>query len=340
MKVYLVMEEVTGGELFDRIVQLGRYTEEDARYFTFKLLNAVLYLHDRKIVHRDLKPENILLASDAPGAELKLTDFGLSRIVALAPDGLRKTLRCGTPGYVAPEVLSRETSRAALSQYSTACDLWSVGVVVYILLSASPPFFGQTDAEMNARVRAGSYRFPHKYWEGISSSARDFLGRLLAVDPARRMTAAEALQHDWVVSIGVHTDDLFAAGGVAREGVPVMQARFSEFNDSRRASHVGTGLPMAEALRALFALPADEEALHTFRVSHQSRTGHLILTPAHVCFLSYDQSAMFALPLIELEAVRHARFLHWSQASDNSLELRLSNGRSLVFDGFWEAPRP
>ena len=97
-KIYLVMEELTGGELFDRIVGLGKYTEEDARYFTFKLLNAVLYLHDREICHRDLKPENILLASKAPDAELKITDFGLSKIVALEPDAMMAT-RCSTTGH-------------------------------------------------------------------------------------------------------------------------------------------------------------------------------------------------------------------------------------------------
>ena len=136
-KIFLVMEELTGGELFDRLVTLGKYTEEDARYFTFKLLNAVLYLHDREICHRDLKPENILLASKAPDAELKITDFGLSKIVALAPDAAMSS-RCGTPGYVAPEVLTGGTSG-----YGKACDMWSVGVIVYILLCAAPPFYGE-----------------------------------------------------------------------------------------------------------------------------------------------------------------------------------------------------
>lgn len=109
-RLYLVMELLTGGELFDRIVGLGKYSEEDARYFTFKLLNAVLYLHDRNICHRDLKPENILLASPAPDAELKITDFGLSKIAALPHDFLMTT-RCGTPGYVAPEVRSVHRER-------------------------------------------------------------------------------------------------------------------------------------------------------------------------------------------------------------------------------------
>ena len=101
-KLYLVMELLTGGELFDRIVGLGKYSEEDARYFTFKLLNAVLYLHDRNICHRDLKPENILLASPDADADLKITDFGLSKIAAGQLDDFLMTTRCGTPGYASP----------------------------------------------------------------------------------------------------------------------------------------------------------------------------------------------------------------------------------------------
>ncbi|KAJ1630386.1 kinase-like domain-containing protein [Pavlovales sp. CCMP2436] len=135
-KLYLVMELCTGGELFDKIVTLGKYTEEDARYFTFKLLNAVLYLHDKHIVHRDLKPENILLSSPRPDAELKITDFGLSRITGNATTTDRKEqmlhTRCGTPGYAAPEVLGGRN-------YGPACDMWAVGTIVHILLCAYPP---------------------------------------------------------------------------------------------------------------------------------------------------------------------------------------------------------
>ena len=149
---------------------MGKYSEENARYFTFKLLNAVLYLHDLNICHRDLKPENILLGSKAPDAELKISDFGLSKIVALSHDFLMTT-RCGTPvsahsrsarggdrrrtrprgaqGYVAPEVLSREVSGGELRKYGTSCDMWSVGVIVYILLCGDLPH----DACPGARAR-------------------------------------------------------------------------------------------------------------------------------------------------------------------------------------------
>ena len=300
-RLYLVMELLTGGELFDRIVGLGKYSEEDARYFSFKLLNAVLYLHDRNICHRDLKPENILLATPDADAELKITDFGLSKIAAPQLEDFLMTTRCGTPGYVAPEVLAQEVSHGQLRQYGTACDMWSVGVIVYILLSAAPPFYGKTDAEMNRRIKLGMYKFPEKYWASISQPAKDFISRLLTVDPTKRMSAAEALQHDWIVAIGIHTTDLFASGG-AMKGVPVMQARFGEFNQERR----GEQRQHSRGLKDLFALPEDEEELHDFRCSHANKTGHLVLTPAHLGFLAYDQSTMFSFPIGAVTQMRGA----------------------------------
>ena len=134
---YLVMDLIQGGELFDRIVGMGKYSEEDARYFTFKLLNAVLYLHDRQICHRDLKPENILLASQEENAELKISDFGLSKVAA--SDELLMSTRCGTPGYVAPEVLTQERGSGG-RRYGTACDMWSVGCVILELLDGGRLF--------------------------------------------------------------------------------------------------------------------------------------------------------------------------------------------------------
>ena len=183
-----------------------------------------------------------------------------------------------------------------LRKYGTSCDMWSVGVIVYILLSAAPPFYGKTDAEMNRRIKLGMFKFPDKYWAHVSQLSKDFIGRLLTVDPNRRMSASEALQHDWIVSIGLHTSDLFAFD---LKGVPVMQARFGEVIRERRGeakSHQG--------VRELLALPEDEEELHHFRCSHANRTGHLLLTPAHIGFLAYDQSTMFSLPIAEINSLR------------------------------------
>ena len=272
---------------------LGKYTEEDARYFAFKLLNAVLYLHDQNICHRDLKPENILLSSPRPDAELKITDFGLSRITRGASDGGEGGFlhtRCGTPGYAAPEVLvsERETGEGGRN-YGLACDMWAVGTIVYILLCASPPFHGRTDAEMNSKIKRGEFSFPEKYWRHISSSAKDFITALLTVDPTRRLTATEALQHDWITAIGVHTSDLFApavsaarstvdlggaaggaagggggGGGGADKGALGFRGRLGNLNRERRAA------PNRE-LQALLDLPQDEEV--SARARRTARSG-------------------------------------------------------------------
>lgn len=321
-KIYLVMDLLTGGELFDRIVGMGKYSEEDARYFTFKLLNAVLYLHDKTICHRDLKPENILLASKDSDAELKITDFGLSKTIAGVDQALQT--RCGTPGYVAPEVLSQEIVNGELRRYGAACDMWSVGVIVYILLSAAPPFYGKTDAEMNRRIKAGQFKFPEKYWSSISAASKDFITRLLTVDPSRRMTASEALQHEWIVSIGIFTNNLFSQSTHLRH-------RFGEFNLERRYSGQAQTL-----LQDLLGLPADDEELRRFRCSHCDQLGHVIVSAHHMAFLAYDQSIMLAMPISALNTITTARYLSWSAESENSLKLQFSNDKVLQFDGFWE----
>jgi len=154
--------------------------------------------------------------------------------------------------------------------------------------------------------------------------------RMLTVNPNRRITAAEALQHDWVVSIGVHTNDLFSLGTTS--GVPVMQARFGEFNLERRAtarSH--------QAMLGLLGLPEDdEELLHSFTCSHADRTGQFILTPGHLAFLAYDHSAMFSQPITEVMSVCASTTIVTSAANDKSLILQMSNGKEVQLDGLWE----
>jgi len=337
-KLYLVMELCGGGELFDRIVTLGKYTEEDARLFTFKLLNAVLYLHDKKICHRDLKPENILLSSSRADAELKITDFGLSRITMAGDDRKERMLhtRCGTPGYAAPEVLAseRETGEGG-RRYSLPCDMWAVGVIVYILLCASPPFHGRSDAEMNAKIKRGEFSFPDKFWAHISDSAKDFITGCLTVDPARRLTAMEALQHDWTTAIGVHaTTDLFArhestlseAGGGAGGG---FRGRLGKLAQERRAA------PGRE-LQALLGLPRDEEELDRFRCRHDEQPGELIVLQASLAFVSQSETAVLVIPVREVARLRTDRYLQWNPRTDHSLLVVMSNGREKRFDGFWE----
>eukprot|EP00752_Nemacystus_decipiens_P004515 g4123.t1 len=193
MNLHLVTELCTGGELFDRILEKtesdeGRYSERDAMTLVTKILSAIAYCHDEhNICHRDLKPENFLFKDRADDAELKIIDFGLSRF---EETNVAMTTRVGTPYYIAPEVLGRN--------YTKACDLWSIGVIAYILLCGYPPFYGKTDKDIFASVRRGQYDFPGPEWDTVSDAAKEFVGKLLMLDPGDRPTASEALKLPWL----------------------------------------------------------------------------------------------------------------------------------------------
>jgi len=186
--LYLVMELVTGGELFDRIVQQGSFNEKEASYVTRQVLSGVHYLHSIGIVHRDLKPENLLCAT-RDTLDIKITDFGLSKI--LSTEAVSMFTACGTPSYVAPEVLKCEG-------YDKSVDLWSVGVIVYIILCGFPPFHHENNALLFELIMSGKFSFPDPYWTNISAQAKDFLKKLLIVEVPGRMTAAAALKHPWI----------------------------------------------------------------------------------------------------------------------------------------------
>ncbi|GMI34632.1 hypothetical protein TeGR_g12175, partial [Tetraparma gracilis] len=189
--VYLVMELLHGGDLFDRIVDRGRYDETSSRRVARRILSAVGYLHERHIVHRDLKPENILLEAKDNDFTVKVTDFGLAK--KANKDGLRTF--CGTPQYFAPEVLRRRNTVAGVGRYDVAADMWSVGVILYILLSGTPPFDASDsfDAASNAQIS-----FKGSVWSNVSEVAIDMVGRLLDPSPQTRMTVSEACDHEWI----------------------------------------------------------------------------------------------------------------------------------------------
>jgi calcium/calmodulin-dependent protein kinase I len=158
-----------------------------------QVLSATLHLHEKDIVHRDLKPENLLLESDEDDSPVKLADFGLS---AFCKKGDKLTKAVGTPGYIAPEILM--TLDEDLDGYNVEVDNWSIGIIMYILLCGFPPFYAEDDDECFDMIIAGEFDFPSPYWDNISDDAKDLLRKLLVVDPAKRLTAAEALQHPWV----------------------------------------------------------------------------------------------------------------------------------------------
>nr|DBA31382.1 TPA: hypothetical protein GDO54_007243 [Pyxicephalus adspersus] len=160
--LYLVMQLVSGGELFDRIVEKGFYTEKDASTLIRQVLDAVFYLHRLGIVHRDLKPENLLYFSQEGESKIMISDFGLSKMEG---KGDVMSTACGTPGYVAPEVLAQKP-------YSKAVDCWSIGVIAYILLCGYPPFYDENDSKLFEQILKADYEFDSPYWDDISDSAR------------------------------------------------------------------------------------------------------------------------------------------------------------------------
>ncbi|XP_043944195.1 calcium/calmodulin-dependent protein kinase type 1D [Protopterus annectens] len=186
--LYLVMQLVSGGELFDRIVEKGFYTEKDASTLIRQVLDAVYYLHKMGIVHRDLKPENLLYYSPHEESKIMISDFGLSKMEGT---GDVMSTACGTPGYVAPEVLAQKP-------YSKAVDCWSIGVIAYILLCGYPPFYDENDSKLFEQILKAEYEFDSPYWDDISDSAKDFIARLMEKDPAKRYTCDQALRHPWI----------------------------------------------------------------------------------------------------------------------------------------------
>ena len=203
---YMVMELMTGGELFDRIVEKEKYSEEEARRVMQKLAEALVYCHSQGIVHRDLKPENLLYESEDEDANIKIADFGLAKLVSEAD---MMATACGTPGYVAPEILSG-------TPYDEKCDMWSLGVILYILLCGFPPFYDENNAELFAQIKAGNFDYPSPYWDDVSEGAKSLIDGLLVVDPAARLSAAEVLQHPWVVTKASESNLTNAAEGIKK----------------------------------------------------------------------------------------------------------------------------
>ncbi|ORX98102.1 calcium/calmodulin-dependent protein kinase 1 [Basidiobolus meristosporus CBS 931.73] len=199
-KYYLIFQLARGGELFERIIEQGKFTEKDATRFMKTVIDAIDYLHDHNIVHRDLKPENLLFKDESPDAPLMIVDFGIAK--SLSDDQQVLSTVCGSHGYTAPEILWR-------SGYGKPVDMWSIGVITYTLLCGYLPFQrweGHPDY-MNALAKA-KFKFDEKYWVGISDDAKDFITQLLNPDQNKRMTAKEALKHRWLTGETASDKDL------------------------------------------------------------------------------------------------------------------------------------
>jgi len=194
--VYLVTELCKGGELFDRIISKGHFTEAEARNTFIQIMHAINYCHTNQICHRDLKPENFLLLDERPETTLKVIDFGLSKVFSKLKEQkpqakVSMTTRAGTPYYISPEVLA--------GNYDESCDIWSAGVILYILLCGYPPFYGNTDAQILEAVKKGYYDFSSPEWKDVSESAKDLIKKMLC-KPDKRLKADAVLRHPWMVA--------------------------------------------------------------------------------------------------------------------------------------------
>mmetsp|Transcript_7263 Transcript_7263/g.10807 ORF Transcript_7263/g.10807 Transcript_7263/m.10807 type:complete len:389 (-) Transcript_7263:369-1535(-) len=185
---YIVTELVEGGELFDRIVSKAHYNEKSARDLVKLMLETIDYVHRSGFVHRDLKPENLLLMSEKDDSSIKIADFGFAKKIS---DLVARETACGTPGYVAPEILRGD-------KYGAEVDIWSMGVICYVLLAGYPPFYDEDQKRLFKKIKEGRYHFHEDYWSNTSPEAIDLIRSMLTVDQTKRWTASQLLQHPWI----------------------------------------------------------------------------------------------------------------------------------------------
>lgn len=228
---FIVTELVEGGELFDRIVSKAHYTEKEARDLIKLVLETMAYIHGQGIVHRDLKPENLLLCSETDDSNLKIADFGFAKRIK---DLLPKETACGTPGYVAPEILRGD-------KYGAEVDIWSLGVICYVLLAGYPPFYDEDQKRLFRKIKEGRYHFHEDYWSNTSPEAINMIQMMLCVDQSKRWTAEQLLKHPWLL-IGSETleqKDL-------SNSITVMR----KFNARRRLRAAADAVIMANRMKA------------------------------------------------------------------------------------------
>ncbi|EOR01424.1 hypothetical protein E3P92_01584 [Wallemia ichthyophaga] len=185
---YLSFQLATGGELFDRIARKGRFTEKNAATVIMSIVDATAYMHSNNVVHRDIKPENILYKSKDAGSGVVIADFGISQ--RLDSHNAQITSLAGSVGYAAPEILNNDA-------HSKPVDLWAIGVVTYVLLCGYSPFRSEELSELIKETNRGKIEFHERYWSKVSDHAKDFVKALLQPDPSKRLTAEQALNHQW-----------------------------------------------------------------------------------------------------------------------------------------------
>ncbi|OMJ75609.1 hypothetical protein SteCoe_25229 [Stentor coeruleus] len=185
--IHIITELCTGGELFDAIVKKGNLTENEAAKYMFDIVSIIKYMHEAGIMHRDLKPDNLIFEDRSENSRLKLIDFGAS--IKFSKGEIQSNL-VGTPYYIAPEVIN--------GKYNEKCDIWSIGIIMYIMLCGSPPFQGKTNDEIYKKIRLDEVNFSKKVWFGVSACAKKLVRKMLNKDPAKRISIGELYYDPWI----------------------------------------------------------------------------------------------------------------------------------------------
>lgn len=241
-KFYIVTQLATGGELFDRILKKGKFTEVDAAKIVSHMLDAVRYIHSQNVVHRDLKPENVLYINDSDDSDLVIADFGIAKQLKDADDLIFKA--AGSLGYVAPEVLTS-------NGHGKPCDIWSLGVITYTLLCGYSAFIAESVDGFLEECTSGRYpvKFHEPYWNDVSDEAKDFILRALIMDPEERPTAEELLSDSWLTGGAKKTADL----------LPSVKKGFNARKKFREAVEIVKLNNRIEKLRKLYISESSEE---------------------------------------------------------------------------------
>ncbi|EER02181.1 calcium-dependent protein kinase 1, putative [Perkinsus marinus ATCC 50983] len=314
--LYMVMEKCSGGELFDRLKDVQRFSEADAAGLVKQMFSAVNYCHEHNICHRDLKLENWMFLDKSPNSPLKLIDFGFSQRFT---SGVPLTRVCGTCFYVAPEVLK--------GTHDQKCDIWSLGVITYMLLSGMPPFTGRDEQAILRSVRAAKYSFSASVWDDVSQEAKEFIMRLLTKDPARRPSCKEALQDPWLrktwrgdqepsldTSVLTNLYHFAAAGVMKRAALGLIAMTMST--------------PQVRQLEEQFrVLDKDGNGVITLEELTTALTEKLNMTreEARTVFSKLD--------------VTGNHEIHYSEFLAASLELHIADNESLILDAFRKMDR-
>ncbi|CAE7334779.1 CPK2 [Symbiodinium sp. CCMP2456] len=257
--IYLVMELCSGGELLDRIITLGHLTEALASSLMGQILRAIRYVHAQGVAHRDVKLDNFLIAEVATQLEdstVKLGDFGLAKYTG---QGLKTPV--GAVSYAAPEVLSGD--------YSAACDMWSCGVILYILLSGQQPFYGSTPREVRKQVKLGKFAMDGSIWRGITADAKDLIQNLLVRDPAQRITAAQALKHIWIARLAPNAFVLDGRRVIQNLRAFAAQSRFRRAALAVVATQLSSS-EMRQLRQAFTAIDTDNSGTLTLEEVHEA----------------------------------------------------------------------